>query len=329
MNRRAEQSGILAQSQVHVAAFGKHPARDDHLQGIGVDTAGLEAVRRILYSEGIGWHVNRGSWAGHAGEAHTFYHHVFVWSSPTACIIGRLWSSADGKGRKMYPMVICVQLPAGPTPWLLQRVLPWILKGEILCRRASTMKELEIIVSFVRAKVGESLAEAGKDDVFCLPPEFSNGEALQNIMSAFGDMPEHGGFYGFLGGIEETALADYRSHHVRVPIFSENPEKVMAAWLAAVRWVTGHDHSVVLLYPQKRAWMDILIRNPIKEQFYCVGASLDDLPVTTYRAGARNQAYPPRTDALRQGMAAGKLDFRAELGYGARKTGTPETCKGG
>ncbi len=227
----------------------------------------------------------------------------------------------------MYPMVICVQLPAWPTPWLLQCVLPWVTRAEILCRRASTMEELETIVAFIRAKVGESLAGAVEGDVFRLPSEFSNGEALRHIIPAFGDMPENAGFYGFLGGVEEMALADYRSHHVRVPIFSGAPEKMMAAWLATVRWVTGQDHSVVLLCPQEKAWMDILIRNPVKEQFYCVGASLDDLPVTTYGSGARNQAYPPRTDALRQDMAAGKLDFTAELGYGARRTGNQRTCK--
>jgi len=48
--------------KVFVAAFGKHPAWDDHIDDIGLDMDTLIAAKRILYVQGIGGNIDSGSW---------------------------------------------------------------------------------------------------------------------------------------------------------------------------------------------------------------------------------------------------------------------------
>src|SRR5262249_6263883 len=47
--------------EVHVAAFGKHPGWDDHVE-LGLDTTRLAEVRQWLYVEGIAGNVDSGAW---------------------------------------------------------------------------------------------------------------------------------------------------------------------------------------------------------------------------------------------------------------------------
>ena len=88
-----------------LAGFGKHPAWDDHIDDIGLTTETLVAVRRILYSEGIARQVSSGAWSRleEGGQALKFDHR-FVWSRETQSVVGGIWASSDGKGRRHFPL---------------------------------------------------------------------------------------------------------------------------------------------------------------------------------------------------------------------------------
>ena len=64
---------------IQLAAFGKHPAWDDHLDDIGLNTESLALTKQLLYSEGIATQLASGAWdqlekSGHAIE----FEHRFV-----------------------------------------------------------------------------------------------------------------------------------------------------------------------------------------------------------------------------------------------------------
>ena len=48
--------------RVILAGFGKHPAWDDHIDDIGLETESLVIAKRVIYSEGIASQISSGAW---------------------------------------------------------------------------------------------------------------------------------------------------------------------------------------------------------------------------------------------------------------------------
>ncbi|MEX0885063.1 MAG: TagF domain-containing protein [Phycisphaeraceae bacterium] len=107
-NTSAAPAGDLAV----VAAFGKHPGWDDHIEDIGLNTALLVQIKRELYLDAIAGNINGGSWQHlDARDKLPGFNHLFLMRRQSHLVVGRLWSSSDGVGRRAYPMVVCAQLP--------------------------------------------------------------------------------------------------------------------------------------------------------------------------------------------------------------------------
>ena len=95
--------------RAQLCLFGKHPGWDDHMQDMGLNTERLVEVRRTLYAEGIAGNIDVGAWEKLGAAALPLFEHVFVWRfTGDEFVFGRLWSSSDARGRKKYPMVVCV-----------------------------------------------------------------------------------------------------------------------------------------------------------------------------------------------------------------------------
>src|SRR5688572_20736555 len=47
---------------LYLAAFGKHPGWDDHIDDLGLETDLLIRVKQLLYIEGIASNLDKGSW---------------------------------------------------------------------------------------------------------------------------------------------------------------------------------------------------------------------------------------------------------------------------
>ncbi|HRJ50164.1 MAG TPA: hypothetical protein PKU91_06505, partial [Phycisphaerales bacterium] len=101
---------------IYLAAFGKHPGWDDHIEDIGIETETLATVRRIIYTECISGNIDSGAWEKLSDDQRLpAFAHEFVWclapsgKEPPRVIVGRLWSSRDGKGRSKYPMAVYCQ----------------------------------------------------------------------------------------------------------------------------------------------------------------------------------------------------------------------------
>lgn len=122
--------------RVHMALFGKHPGWDDHIEDWGLETAPLVQLKRALYTEGIAGNIDSGRWERlDASQRLEGFDHLLVWR--LACthaggaaghagdwMAGRIWSSVDGKGRALYPMVACCHCAGLSIEWVLEHALP-------------------------------------------------------------------------------------------------------------------------------------------------------------------------------------------------------------
>src|SRR5215211_6359063 len=83
----------------YVAAFGKHPGWDDHIDDLGLETERLVQFKRMLYLEGLQRNIDSGAWeALSAGQRIDGFRHAFLWLTGGAgdeAVVGRFWSSSD------------------------------------------------------------------------------------------------------------------------------------------------------------------------------------------------------------------------------------------
>jgi hypothetical protein len=115
--------------QVFLGAFGKHPGWDDHVEDLGLETGTLNTAKVLFYVEGIGGEIDAGAWEKlDESQRLSAFKHIFVWHRPGQLLIGRLWSSSDGKGRTRYPMVVCAHCTGVTLAWALDHVLPRALR---------------------------------------------------------------------------------------------------------------------------------------------------------------------------------------------------------
>src|SRR5437763_1714149 len=132
---------------ISLAAFGKRPGWDDHVE-LGVDTESLAEIRQSLYINGIAANIDAGAWEKLPPDQRLpeFNHSLLHYAPRQGALAARLWSSTDGKGRKKYPLVLCAQgaglsphwaLHAAATDWLDLTTAP-PTRDDFYCLLANT-----------------------------------------------------------------------------------------------------------------------------------------------------------------------------------------------
>ncbi|KPK75794.1 MAG: hypothetical protein AMJ79_09685, partial [Phycisphaerae bacterium SM23_30] len=122
--------------QIYLAVFGKHPGWDDHIEDLGLETERLVDAKRTLYVQGIGGNIDAGSWEDLAQvQQLDGFRHLLVWRLAGDLLVGRMWSSTDGKGRTSYPMIALTQCPRLALSWALEQVPPRLEQIQSRCSR--------------------------------------------------------------------------------------------------------------------------------------------------------------------------------------------------
>src|SRR5881409_3551737 len=169
--------------QVFLAAFGKHPGWDDHVEDLGLETESLIFAKTLLYVQGIGGQIDSGAWEKlDAAQQLPAFKHVLLWQRNDQVILGRMWSSSDGKGRTRYPMIVCAHCVGAPLEWVLARVLPRLEQIEQACIKTNSAAEVRTILDRHRNEMRAAIANM---DTASLAPltsgvlaEFVNHSAL-------------------------------------------------------------------------------------------------------------------------------------------------------
>lgn len=308
-----------AANRVFVAAFGKHPGWDDHIEDIGLETEHLIGVKRLVYIEGISGNVDSGAW-DKLSETQRLngFDHFFVWRKAAGLVVGRMWSSTDGKGRTRYPMVVCAHCSRLPLAWIVQQVFPRLEETRTRCVGTTSASAVRSIINDAGRELRELAehVETSSED-----PGVSPG-----TLAELADRPEmgvdHAGLLRIIYKIEQGMSADGISSsdtttrlvpgnfHIRVPACADSPADAIVFWLSFLLAELSNSNSVILLLPLGESWIDIVVGEPTTKQFYCIRASLEAIPLTTDIPYSLDREF---IDRVERRIAASSVEKKATL----------------
>ena len=234
-----------ASPSVHLGAFGKHPGWNDHMDDIGLETESILTAKRLLYLQGIAANISAGTWEQcEESKRLPTFDHVFRWQRGDQYLLGRMWSSRDGKGRTHFPMILCAHIAGKPAP-----------RAEDVrqCLEAMRRQCLETVSA---GTVREVLAE-GLRSLRGLPWENDRVVEFQDL--AIGDLPE---FIEFHSG----RFRPRRNPPSRV-LRANATTRDLNRWTAAIRERLDPDAPILLIMPlhEQATWLDIIAGEPTPE----------------------------------------------------------------
>jgi hypothetical protein len=248
--------------KVYAAAFGKHPAWDDHIDDVGLVTETMVLAKQLLYSQGIANQLATGAWdqMERSGQAIEFDHR-FVWARKGQSMIGAIYASSDGKGRARFPMVICIQVPVSGLR-AVQIYLPQVEKLGIGCKAAKTRED------------------------FCFAVDQSNNELNKfRILSGSQLAVAHPEVVGETVVIESAAnllkaVSDRRSCRFRLPPVSSRTENNLEFWAGYVERHIGPVQPFLLICATGEMPVDFRIGEPDLNDWFGLRVTATALPIT-------------------------------------------------
>lgn len=324
------------QPSIKVAAFGKHPGWDDHIEDIGLASDTLVRVKRTLYTEGIGGNIDAGSWEKlDEPKRLAAFRHAFVWHLPDGVVVGRVWSSRDGKGRSKYPMIVCAHASNVNPGWALDLITPRLADLERACVAATTAEAVKRSVAATEADLSAQVASAyaGSDS----PTTAARGRDSDLLKKLAGSpdlaVPGVGGpdvpeglvrilyemereLSAYRPGTRGTRMGAPAPQHFRVPRCLPGVGDSARAWAMVLEQELMPDTPVLVLDPLDQPFVDIVVGDPAAASFYCVRCSAAGLPPTSevpysiedaFRAGAM-----AKIAAWREGRAAPRAEAKPE-----------------
>ena len=286
--KRGEPSSV----GVYVAAFGKHPGWDDHIEDLGIETERLVNVKRVLYTQGIAGNIDSGAWEKlQDHERREGFHHLFVWRTSRDVVVGRMWSSRDGKGRTRYPMVVCAQATGLELHWVFQHVLPRLADIETRCTQTTDAADVRAVISETCQvlRLEASPLEPAREILTPSP------RALGRLADSPEMEPNRQGIHRILYQIERemsayraegpeistSSTTILRAAEMRVPACAPNERAAATLWLSFLLAQLDRAASMLLILPIDESYLDIVVGVPGVQQFFCVRASTAAVPLAT------------------------------------------------
>ena len=303
---------------VSVAAFGKHPGWDDHIADIGLDTETLAGFKRRLYFGGIGANIDAGTWERIPEPQRVAdFHHAFLSIEPGLVLVGRLWASSDGKGRKRYPMIVCAQCAEMALPWLLDVAGARLRDVEEQCRSTTSASVVRSIMGAARDDLASAVLAARDGDAL-LPPWFVDGCGADRLA----ELGENGSgfarvFYkmeremaAFLAPDGATPANEAPAQHIRVPLAGETEAASFAIWAGVLLTLVRVPARLFLVRHVEKTWIDIIVGEPRPPQFFCLLAAREALPSASDIPYSLDDAFKERAAALLAAWQQGNPDIR-------------------
>lgn len=282
-------------AHVFVGAFGKHPGWDDHIDDLGLESDALILIKRLLYTQGINANIDGGKWdALEENRRLDRFAHVFLWRQGDDLVFGRLWSSSDGKGRTRYPMVVAAHVRGLALDWAAAEILPRLEHLEQQCTGTTSASAVRSAVDASRESMRIAVTGAGTrafdtgaahNPVQLLREHPSMGardEGLLRVlyqiereMSAFRRVPPVGSTTMRMKGVPP------RPQHIRVPRCFDSLDKSLAAWMSLLITQLHDAAPVLMLLPLEQSWIDVIVGEPSEDQFFCMRAGAEVVPLVT------------------------------------------------
>jgi hypothetical protein len=260
--------------RIHVAGFGKHPAWDDHIDDIGLNTETLVLTKQLLYAEGITTQLASGAWdqiekSGNAIE----FDHRFVWGRDKQAIVGAIWASADRKGRTRFPLVICAQ--AGfDGPRAIDLLFDPIERLGTYCRTGKTQEEIREAFSQTQWELNAAILPSIGDNLFNEISDSGENIILPALVTLSAGLKNRRP-----RGLRDTAKPS--RWHFRLDAISTQGKENLSFWSAylAARH-SGPSLPYVVIAATRRGWTDLIVGEPLENDFFCLRANEKALPAT-------------------------------------------------
>ena len=269
----------------HVGAFGKHPGWNDHLDDIGLDTEPLIAAKQYLYVQGIGGVIDAGQWeALPEGESLAEFRHTFVWLDDRDTLIGRIWSSSDGKGRTKYPMVVSAHFSNRAAPGIPDAT-PLLDPLEQSCRATTSPDHVRSLIGQARFAAAQLLEAPA-------PPPAPRAEFARSL----GIEPDSEGATRIayavandFAALESTGIGKVRinlklgqfkgqAQHIRLPSDPSRPIAAQRFWSEFIAGNIPAGAPQLYIAPASSQWLDIIIGLPTSRQLFCLRAGEKAMP---------------------------------------------------
>jgi hypothetical protein len=275
--------------ELYLAAFGKHPGWDDHVE-LGLDTERLTVVKRVLYIDGIGGNIESGAWDKlKDNQRLPGFDHVFLWRADGTITAGRMWSSRDGKGRGRYPMIVCAQSGMA-LPWVVKTVLPCLEQVQRNIVQTPSAADVTRILDDARSALRAEATKART--VFANRPTRARPTKKNDAReSADGD---EGGLPIILYHLERELgsgdlplgsngqkLEAHRTAHLRVPAIGAFPAGGALPWINFLSNFVTDQTPILALAPTGQDYLDLIVGQPGPAHLMCLLASPAAIPLTT------------------------------------------------
>jgi len=283
-----------------LAAFGKHPAWNDHIGLIGTKTETLALLEDILYRRGIAGQIAADKWSDpQDGPKTPLFNNRFVWGRENQqSLAGALWPSIDGKGRGHFPFVCCVQSAVNGTV-AVQIYLEYVVKVGTEAREASNQAEVLGILE----RGGYDLNRWGPVVPTAMPWVWRS-EQRPALFNALGSLAQEA---VRSDQTRQAMAADGQHASLRLPALAERGMANLWLYAAFLEQFSPPPRCYLLICSADRgAPVDCVLGEPRPDAFFCLGADLKQLPVAT----------PPLPAALPKGCHQGIDRFLAACASG-------------
>jgi hypothetical protein len=298
---RDEPAGAGGARRIFLGAFGKHPGWNDHMDDIGLETESLVAAKKRLYIDGIGGQISSGAWEKLDADQQIPFRHVFIWSRSPQLLIGKLWASRDGKGRSLYPMMVCAHSIGLFLETALEGIPPCLEHiRETAVATKSAAEVLGVIKHF------QDVLPGWIDGVGEARPAMDVAGFLSQIEFA----TENDGLSKVLAkvrGSDLRARAGEPARHFRLPGAAASPELSLGFWEHFLATQIDPAAPVFLAAPEGENWVDAIVGEPTSADLYCLRCSPRVIPLLSDSEMEVTPALRAETEALLEHLKAGTM----------------------
>jgi hypothetical protein len=294
-----------------LGAFGKHPGWNDHMDDIGLLTASMVEARSYLYG-GIAHQIEHAAWekAG-AGKVTPGFDHLIHWRRLNESLTGLVWSSQDGKGRALYPMITVAHSVTRSYSWLAGELLPALEDLKAKCRATNSASMVKSHIAAIEQSLRTRLPDSARVPttaglgVPAWAQYFAKDPAglrrvLHHLRRNFA--PFNPGSLEWCQG-EKPAL----SRCLRLPqIPGAKPAESLNAWVSFLASQLDPGVPYFGLVPLDQNWMDVIVGEPGPADFFLLRARPAEVPLVT-DIPYELEAETPAEAALFASLARGQL----------------------
>lgn len=276
--------------RVYLGAFGKHPGWNDHMDDVGLATHSLATLRRILYGSGIAAQIEGGAWENQeTGRVLPAFDHIFCWRRPAEMILGQIWTSRDGKGRSLYPMILAAHCVDVPLDAVSRHLLPLLDSVSTACRAAASAGEVIAAIDAGQTEArkhlnAETLQTQNGQSTLGIPAWTHYFERNRpELMRLFYHLVVH--FQPFTPSADagwSTDTSPTRSRQIRLPLLSGTKAgEAFNTWLGFLSTQIDTAAPVFAVMPRHETWMDVVVGEPAPADFFVLRAGPNAVPLVT------------------------------------------------